>query len=322
MKITQFALGFMLASSASLGGMLASHALAQEATVKQSSAGFYRTQLGQFTVVALSDGTVDLPMDKLLHQDAEKTKQQLAKMFLNVPTETSVNGYLIDTGNEVLLVDTGAGSLFGPTLGKITSSLQAAGYSLSDVNHILITHLHPDHVGGLSKGGQRVFENATIHAGQADLDFWLSKAQMAKAPKDSKGFFQGAMSSLNPYVSAGKVKGLQGDEQIVPGIQTDATHGHTPGHTSYVVSSEGQEMWVIGDLIHAGAVQFPHPETTIDFDSDPEQAKAQRLRVFSTIAKREALVAGAHLQFPGLGHLRKTQDGFNWVPANYRRLRE
>ncbi|GGZ47760.1 MBL fold metallo-hydrolase [Paraglaciecola chathamensis] len=321
MKSTKLARGLFLSSSLALSCFLPTQAFAQDNVEASSSSGFYRTQLGQFTVVALSDGTVDLPMDKLLHQDAEKTKQQLAKAFLSVPTETSVNGYLIDTGNEVLLVDTGAGSLFGPTLGKITSSLQAAGYSPSDVNHILITHLHPDHVGGLAKDGQRVFENATIHAGQADLDFWLSKAQMDKAPKDSKGFFQGAMASLNPYVSADKVKGLQGDEQIVPGIKTDATHGHTPGHTSYMVSSEGQEMWVIGDLIHAGAVQFPHPETTIDFDSAPEQAKAQRLRVFSTIANSEALVAGAHLQFPGLGHLRKTQSGFHWVPENFRRLR-
>lgn len=321
MKFAKFARYLVLASGLTLSFCAFSQAVAQQDSVKKSTLGFYRFQLGQIDIIALSDGTVDLPMDTLLHQDSEATKQQLEEAFLSVPTETSVNGYLIDTGDELVLIDVGAGNLFGPTLGNITKSLGAAGYSPSDVDHILITHLHPDHVGGLSKDGQRVFENATIHAGQADLDFWLSKIQMEKAPKDSKGFFQGAMASINPYVNAGKVKGLQGDEQIVPGIKTDATHGHTPGHTSYVVSSEGQDMWVIGDLIHAGAVQFPHPEVTIDFDSAPDQAKNQRERIFSLVAKSKALMAGAHLQFPGLGHVRETKSGFEWVPANYRRLR-
>jgi glyoxylase-like metal-dependent hydrolase (beta-lactamase superfamily II) len=320
-NISTLSCRLFLAALLSVSFFLSNYAIAQNNSAEKSSPGFYRIQLGQFEVIALNDGTVDLPMDKLLNQDAEKTKQQLAQAFLNVPTETSVNGYLIDTGSELVLIDSGAGTLFGPTLGNITNSLHAAGYAPSDIDHILITHLHSDHVGGLAKDGVRVFKNATVHAGQADLDFWLSEEQMNQAPEDSKRFFKGAMASLNPYVKAGKVKGIQGSEQVLPGISSDATNGHTPGHTSYIVQSEGSKMWVVGDLIHAGAVQFPHPEVTIGFDSAPEQANKQRERVFTSIAQSEALMAGAHLQFPGLGHLRKTESGFSWIPANYRRLR-
>lgn len=321
MNITIFTRYLFLASGLLLPFCTLKQAVAQQSLVKKPAPGFYRTQLGQFDVVALSDGTVDLPMDKLLHQDSETTKRQLEESFLSVPTETSVNGYLIDTDGELVLIDTGAGNLFGPTLGNITESLGAAGYSPSDVDHILITHLHPDHVGGLSKNGQRVFPNAMLHADQRDLDFWLSDKEMSKAPESNKGFFQGAMASLNPYVKANKISAFNANEKIVKGINTDATHGHTPGHTSYIVQSDGEKMWVIGDLIHAGAVQFPDPQVTIDFDSAPNQAKKQRERIFSIVAKSKALMAGAHLQFPGLGHVRETKSGFEWVPVNYRRLR-
>ena len=321
MKIVKFTRYLVLASSLLLPFSAFNQAVAQQDSIDKFALGFYRTQLGQFDVIALSDGTVDLPMDKLLHQDSETTKQQLEAAFLSVPTETSVNGYLIDTDDELVLIDTGAGNLFGPTLGNIIKSLNAAGYSPSDVDHILITHLHPDHVGGLSKEGNRVFVNATVHANQRDLDFWLNDKEMSKAPEANKGFFQGAMVSLNPYVKASKISAFNANEQIVKGITTDASHGHTPGHTSYIVQSDGEEMWVIGDLIHAGAVQFSHPQITIDFDSAPQQAKKQRERIFSHVTKSKALMAGAHLQFPGLGHLRETKSGFEWVPANYSRLR-
>lgn len=303
------------------GLSLTSQANGTESMAKLSSSGFYRLQLGEFEVTALSDGTVDLPMDKLLQQDADKTKAQLAGVFLATPTETSVNGYLINTGEKLVLVDTGAGSLFGPTLGNIVISLRAAGYKPSDVDHILLTHLHPDHVGGLAQDGERVFSSAMIHADQRDLDYWLSEAEMNKAPEENKGFFQGAMASLNPYVNAQKVVAFDGSQQILPGIKANATHGHTPGHTSYLLESDGQAMWVIGDLIHAAAIQFAYPEVTIDFDASPELALAQRSRIFGQAANSKAMIAGAHLPFPGLGHLVKLQNGFKWIPANYQRLR-
>ena len=279
--------------------------------------GFYRTMLGDFEITALSDGTVDLPVDKLLAEPAAKTDAALAKAFVKAPLETSVNAYLVNTGTRLILIDAGAGTLFGPTLGKLVANLQAAGYKPEQVDDIFITHMHPDHVGGLSANGQRVFANATLHADKRDSDFWLSQANLDKAPADSKGFFQGAMASVNPYVAAGKYQPFEADGEPVPGVRTLASVGHTAGHTSYLVQSKDQQLLVIGDLIHVASVQFAEPGVTIAFDSDAKAAAASRARVFGEAAKDGALVGAAHLQFPGLGHLRAAGKSWQWVPSNY-----
>jgi glyoxylase-like metal-dependent hydrolase (beta-lactamase superfamily II) len=210
----------------------ATQSFAAAPQVKTSAPGFYRVMLGQFEVTALSDGTVELPVDKLLtNTTPEKVGKALHKAHQHSPLETSVNAYLINTGNKLVLIDTGAGSLFGPTLGKMLSNLKAAGYSPEQVDEIYITHMHPDHVGGLMNGETMVFLNAVVRADQHDVDFWLSQANLEKAPADAKGFFQGAMASLNPYIKAGKFKAFEGGTELQPGIRAIASHGHTAGHT-------------------------------------------------------------------------------------------
>jgi len=292
-------------------------AVAAAPQVKTQAPGYYRMMLGDFEVTALSDGTVDLPMDKLLKQPAARTTSELKKGFLGVPTETSVNGFLINTGSKLVLIDTGAGGLFGPTLGKLAASLQAAGYQPGQVDDIFITHMHPDHVGGLAAGGQAAFPNAVVHIDKRDTDFWLSADTLAKAPEGEKGMVQGAQASLAPYVAAGKLQPFEGASELVPGVRSLPSHGHTPGHASYVIESKGQKLVVIGDLIHVGAVQLDDPAVTIDFDSDRKAAAAQRAAVFAQAAKEGDWVAAAHLSFPGLGHLRAVGRSWQWIAANY-----
>ncbi len=285
--------------------------------VKTQAPGWYRVMLGDFEVTALSDGTVDLPVDKLLHEPAARTTAALGKAFMGVPAETSVNAYLVNTGSKLVLIDTGAGALFGPTLGKLVANLQAAGYKPEQVDDVLITHMHPDHVGGLVANGQVVFPNATVHADKRDAAFWLSQANLDKAPAESKGFFQGAMASLNPYVAANKFQAFDGGGEVVPGVKAVASYGHTAGHTSYVVESKGQQLIVLGDLIHVGAVQFADPSVTIDFDMDGKGAAGSRAKVFGEAAKDGALVGAEHISFPGLGHLRAQGRSWQWIPVNY-----
>jgi glyoxylase-like metal-dependent hydrolase (beta-lactamase superfamily II) len=285
--------------------------------LRTQAPGFYRTMLGDFEITALSDGTIDLDVAKLLAEPAAKTDAALAKAFVHGPLETSVNAYLVNTGTRLVLIDAGAGTLFGPTLGKLLASLKAAGYQPEQIDDVFVTHMHPDHVGGLSANGVRVFPNATLHADKRDSDFWLSQANLDKAPADSKGFFQGAMASVNPYVAAGKYQPFEADGEPVPGIHTLASYGHTAGHTSYLVESKGQQLLVVGDLIHVAAVQFADPGVTIAFDSDAKAAALSRTAVFGMAAKDDALVGAAHLQFPGMGHLRAAGKSWQWVPVNY-----
>jgi glyoxylase-like metal-dependent hydrolase (beta-lactamase superfamily II) len=309
----------LTAIAAAAAMVSAAHAAAT--MVKTPAPGFYRVMVGDIEVTPISDGTVDLPMDQLLHQKPELTKATLEKNFLKVPVETSDNAFLVNTGSKLVLVDTGAGALFGPTLGRFVQNLKAAGYQPEQIDEIYITHMHGDHVGGLVHDGQRVFPNATVRAGKADADFWLNKANMDKAPADKKGFFQGAMGSINPYVQAGKFKAIEADGQLVPGVTAVAEHGHTPGHTTYVVESRGHKLWLIGDLIHVAAVQMDNPQVTIGFDSDEKAAYASRKKVFDDAARNGYLIGGAHLQFPGLGHLQTQGKGYRWVPVNFTQMR-
>jgi glyoxylase-like metal-dependent hydrolase (beta-lactamase superfamily II) len=304
-------------------GMLsaaATHAAAPQ--LKTQAPGYYRVMLGDFEVTALSDGTVALPVDKLLtNTTPAKSEKALARSYLKAPVETSVNGYLINTGTKLVLVDTGAAGLFGPTLGNLAASLKAAGYQPEQVDEVYITHMHADHVGGLMSGDKLAFPNAIVRADQHDADFWLSKENLDKAPEQMKGFFQGAQASLNPYVAAGKFKPFDGDTELVPGIKAVAAHGHTPGHSIYKVESKGQTLVLWGDLMHVAAVQFADPSVTIQFDTDSKAAAIQRKRAYAEAARNGWLVGSAHLSFPGLGHLRPEGKGYEWLPVNYSGLK-
>lgn len=310
-----------LAVSIALGGLslmtMPNVAQAAAPQLKTQAPGWYRIMVGQAEVTALSDGTVELPVDTLLHTSAARIKKGLKDNFQKAPLETSVNAFLINTGERLVLVDAGAGALFGPTLGKLVAQIRAAGYQPEQIDDILITHMHPDHVGGLSADGQRVFPNATVHADKQDADLWLSEDKLNAAPAEMKGFFLGAITSLTPYVEAKRFKSFDKDGEVVPGIRSVATHGHTAGHSVYVLESQGQRLALIGDLIHVASVQLPSPEITINFDSDQPKAAAARARTFAQLAKDGSLVAVSHFSFPGLGHLRKSGKGWVWVPVDY-----
>ena len=318
LKPTLRGLAATLATSLALLG--SAHAGAPQ--VKTQAPGYYRLMVGEFEITALSDGTVALPVDKILvHTTPAKVAKAFAAQGLALPAETSVNGYLVNTGAKLVLVDTGAAGLFGPTLGKLVDNLKAAGYQPEQVDEIYITHFHPDHVGGLMNGEQIVFPNAVVRADQKDVDFWLSKTNFAAAPAEAKGFFQGAMASLNPYIAAGKFKPFDGDTELVPGVRSHASHGHTAGHNTYVIESQGQKLVLWGDLMHVGAVQFADPSITIQFDTDQKTAAVQRKAAFADAAKNGYLVAAAHLSFPGIGHVQTQGKGYSFTPVNYSSLR-
>jgi glyoxylase-like metal-dependent hydrolase (beta-lactamase superfamily II) len=240
------------------------------------------------------------------------------RAYLKVPVETSVNGYLINTGTKLVLIDAGAAGLFGPTLGKLVANLKASGYTPEQVDEIYLTHLHADHVGGITGAdGKAVFPNAVVRADARESGFWLAKATLDNAPDAMKDFVQGAQASMKPYVDGGKFKAFEGDTELVPGIRSFATRGHTPGHAAYVVESQGAKLVVWGDLMHVAAVQFPDPSVTIQFDIDAKAAAPQRKKAFADAAKKGYFVAIAHVSFPGIGQLRPDGKGYRWLPANY-----
>lgn len=281
--------------------------------------GYYRQMIGAFEVTALYDGQINLDGKLLKNTTPEQTQKLLAKMFRANPTPTAVIAFLVNTGNKLVLVDTGAAKVFGPTLGQVLSNLKAAGYDPAQVDTVLLTHLHGDHVGGLlTPEGQPAFPNAQVYAAKADADFWLSPASLAKAPDDKKMFFKAPQDATAPYIKAGHFKTFEGTDEIQPGIKPVDEHGHTPGHTGYLFESKGQKLLIWGDVVHNAAVQFPQPKVTIEFDNDQAKALATRMKVFGWTAKDALLVAGAHLPFPGIGHVRaEGKNSYTWVPIDF-----
>jgi glyoxylase-like metal-dependent hydrolase (beta-lactamase superfamily II) len=286
---------------------------------KGQAPGWYRMVLGDFEITALSDGTFEMEPEKLLtNTTPAKVKAALAQARLKSPIEASVNGFVINTGSKLVLVDSGAAGLFGPTLGRLVANLKAAGYQPEQVDEIYITHMHADHVGGLTTAdGKAVFANAVVRAEMKEGSFWLSPATLEKAPAAMKDFVKGAQISLKPYVDANRFKPFEGAVELLPGIRSLPTPGHTPGHSAYVVESKGQKMVMWGDLMHVAAVQFPDPSVTISFDLDAKAAMPQRKKAYADAAKSGYYVAVAHVPFPGIGQLRTDGRGYRWLPANY-----
>ena len=290
--------------------------------VKTQAPGYYRMMLGDFEITALSDGILDLkPGELLTNTTKSEVTKYLQRAYESAAVPTSVNAYLVNTGDKLVLIDTGAAKLFGPTLGNLLANLAAAGYKPEQVDAVLITHMHGDHVGGLIADGKIAFPSATVHADQRDAAFWLDKAQLDKAPEAMKDFFRGAQMSLGPYVTAGRFKAFNGSTELFPGIRAIATPGHTPGHSIYSVESKGQKLVLWGDLMHVAAVQFPKPGVTISFDIDSPAASAQRRKAYADAAKGRYLVAASHLSFPGIGRLRAEDKGYVWVPLTYNAVR-
>lgn len=304
-----------LASLIGLSGIAAAEAPQQKIQVP----GYYRLMLGNFEVTALYDGAIDLDEKMLKNIQKRDLQRLLARQFLKGPkVQTAVNAYLVNTGNKLVLVDAGAANLFGPGLGNILDNLKAAGYQPEQVDTVLVTHLHGDHVNGLvSPDGQRIFPNAEVWSAKADNDFWLSEEIAAKAPKEAQGFFKMSRDAAAPYLKAGKWKIFDKDRELLTGVSSVDTHGHTPGHSSYRFNSGDQSLLILGDLVHNHAVQFARPEVAFEFDTDAKQAVITRKRVFAQAAREKLMVAGMHLPFPGIGHVRKEAKGYAWVPAEF-----
>jgi glyoxylase-like metal-dependent hydrolase (beta-lactamase superfamily II) len=281
--------------------------------------GFYRLQVGDLEVTALYDGTG--VFDPHWLNGTKATMDGVVKALHEDPHMLDVadTGFLVNTGKQLILVDVGAGTWWGgPAFGRLEGSLRSSGYTPEEINVVLLTHLHSDHVGGLTThDGKRVFPNAEVYVAKAESDFWLSPEIAAKAPKDVQPFFQSAQAIAAPYIDAGKWHTFSASETIVDGMQLVPLSGHTPGHTGYEFSSKGQKILFWGDIIHAQNVQLQHPEITVGFDIDPTAAAATRNQLLPKLAREHVVIAGPHMLFPGLGRLHKEGSGYNWVPVAF-----
>ena len=276
------------------------------------SSGFHRRRIGDVLVTAINDGAFDLPLGAMRGIEPDAASAMLQEAFRPPVPRTSVNAFLIQGNGVTVLIDTGAGKAMGPTLGHLHVRLEAAGVAPGDVDAVLMTHLHVDHISGLaSPAGTAVFPKAELVIPQEEADFWLSEANAAAAPDDRKSSFAGAQAAVVPYHS--RLRLFSGAD-VAAGIQAHPLPGHTPGHTGYLVTSGDAALLIWGDVLHVQDVQSRRPEVGMIFDTDPDEAARSRLRVLDMAAQDRLMVAGMHLHFPAFSFVQKLPEGYALVP--------
>ncbi|QXI24760.1 MBL fold metallo-hydrolase [Pseudomonas iranensis] len=311
----------LMKGATTLAVMLAmSGAMAQAPQMGTQAPGYFRLALGDYEVTALFDGYNDLSPKLLQGMSQSQIRALLARRSIETPgVQTAFNAFLVNTGTQLILVDTGAGQCIGATAGQLSANMQAAGYKPEQVDTVLLTHLHLDHVCGLVDAQKKpLFANATVFAAKAEADYWLDPAALAKAPAGAKEFFKIAQDSTAPYVAAGRFKTFAAGQSPLPGlVEATLEAGHTPGSTTYRFTSQQQSIVFMGDLVHNLAVQFLHPQVSISFDVNSQKAISSRQAVFSAAAASKTWVTAAHLPFPGIGHITAEGKHFQWVPVEY-----
>jgi glyoxylase-like metal-dependent hydrolase (beta-lactamase superfamily II) len=280
--------------------------------------GFYRMALGDVEITALLDGTLPLPLPEMYRDvTAEDAARLLRGAHRDIPTDTSVNAFLVNDGEQLVLIDAGTGAYLGPEAGHLLKNLEASGYTASQIDHVILTHVHTDHSGGLIKDGEILFENAVLHVPERELQFWLKTKPEARPDGLNPQLFKEAEECLRPYLQRGRLETFADDGEVIAGFRSILRPGHTPGHSSIVVQGGGRTLVFWGDITHGDIVQFEQPEVTIEFDVDRPTAVQSRRKAFTESVAEGYLVAGAHIAFPGIGHVLQDGGHFDWMPVNY-----
>jgi glyoxylase-like metal-dependent hydrolase (beta-lactamase superfamily II) len=270
-----------------------------------------RKQIGDITVIALSDGVLAAPLDVVLGVERAEI-ERLAGRKPGEPLPIAVNAFLLERAGKLALVDTGSGNSMGPTLGGVPQNLRALGVAPERIETIFLTHLHPDHSNGLvDDAGNAIYPNAEVVLHETEAAFWLDRDEASGATERIRRNIAKTAVTTAPYRS--RMRTVR-DGEAVPDISALLLAGHTPGHTGWLIQSGKDSLLIWGDLVHLAAIQIARPDTGLVYDVDPQAACATRRRMFDRVAADKLVVAGAHLDFPGFGTIVRKGSGFAFEP--------
>ena len=301
-----------IAASGLLGGL--SPGFAKAPLLNNQAPAFYRFKVGSIEATVISDGPLATgPVEKTFFgPTADELKKMMADRFVaadNVVLEQ--NALVINTGDKLALFETGMSSVKRTKdMGKIVANLKGAGIDPKDIDAVIPSHAHIDHIGGiLAEDGSRNFPNAQIYIAQVDLEYWTDEA--ARKGTAGEGSMLAARKNLLP--NRDRIIFYNDGKEVIPGVQAMATPGHTYGHTAFVVNSGGQTLFVGGDLVHHDII-IEKPRMEDAFDTDRKMAAETRVKSMSMLSSQKMLSLIYHTAWPGLGHFSTRGDGFRFEP--------
>jgi glyoxylase-like metal-dependent hydrolase (beta-lactamase superfamily II) len=280
--------------------------------------GFHRIRIGGFTVTTLSDGVARRNLEGFV-QNAPLAEVQvvLAESFL--PTDSYTAGYVpvvVETPRGLVIFDTGTGAQLAPTAGQLAANMRAAGIDPARITTVVFTHFHGDHITGLTtRENQPVFPNAEIVVPAAEWRFWTDAGNESRSPNPQKPNFANVARRFGPY--AGRIRQVEDGQEALPGIRAVATHGHSPGHTSWHVADGADQLIVLGDVTHRPELFARRPDYQTAFDFDGAAAAETRRRVLDRVAADRVRVTGYHFPFPTVGYFLRDGQGYRFVPADW-----
>lgn len=323
MQRRQFlAAGLSAGAVSSLAFLAAGGALAQNApnlgTPTLPSPGFRRMKVGDAEVIALNDGIARRPLGEEFVRNAPLAEVRALLASQGLPTDhidIPFNAFLVVNGGRRVLMDSGFADNGGPTTGRLLGNLAAAGFKPEDIDTVLITHYHGDHIQGLRrKDGSLVYPNARVMVPEPEHAFWMDDAAMNARPENQRGGFMVARRVFGGMPADKLLRFAPGGE-VAPGIRSVAAFGHTPGHSLFELQSAGQTFVYVGDLTNVPALFARNPDWAVTFDMDAEAARKTRREVFQRIVGSNAMVGGFHFPFPAFGRMAVQGNGYAFQPV-------
>lgn len=310
-----FALAAPALSLAAAATLPAGSALAAPPATANAMPPLAQMSIGRFKVTALTDGFADMPFSYFVGRTPKEIEAAAAGQFAARPGGIRLvfNQYLIEDGDRRMLIDTGPAGLLGES-GKLPSALKAVGLAPENIDAVIITHMHRDHIGGLVAGGRRAFPNAEVYVGRREVAHWTDPAQRSTAPDFLKSSFDASAEFVRLYP---KLQAIDGERSIVPGVSIIDLAGHTPGHIGVRIEDGGKSMLMVGDMLFHPSLHPVAADIGFIFEQDPEAARAMRARFFPRAAEEKALIAATHMPFPGLGRIVSDQGRLRWLAAEW-----